>query len=85
MYNYYNLLKYKQINLSLNEAVNYLNNLLIPPTHSNIYNFDATNYELIFYIEFLYGETPECKELLQKVKNFIANNYILRKKIEIKY
>lgn len=85
MDNYYNLLTFVPLDLTLTSALEYLNNLITIPTHSNIYNFDSTNYELILYIEYLYGENQECADLLKKVKNFLIENYLLRKKLENKF
>lgn len=70
------------INLSLDDAKNYLNYYLSSPGNSSI--IDITDYELIFTIEFLFNADEEIKNLLEQVKYKISNEYIKKKRYLIR-
>lgn len=63
------------INMNREKAKEFLENILIDK-NTNATIIDNTDYELLYYIEYMYGTDPEIAKMLEEKKRRIVDNYV---------
>lgn len=66
---------------TIEDAQIYLDFILNPDyVFNNYINYDLINYERLFYIEYLFGNNEKIKKKLEKIKEEVGTNYLMKQK-----